>query len=105
MTQTTVLRLLDFRKVFMVETNASGIGVGAVLSQEGHLLAYFSKKLTQKLSMALAYVRELYAITQAVQKWRYYLLGRRFLIKTDHKSLKELMSEVIQTYEQQFYLT
>ncbi|KAF7813177.1 retrotransposon-related protein [Senna tora] len=65
----------------------------------------YSKKLNQKLSKASAYVRELYAITQAVMKWRHYLLGRRFTIKTDHKSLKELMHQVVQTPEQQFYLS
>lgn len=53
----------------------------------------------------MAYARELYAITQVVQKWIYYLLGRRFIIKTDHKSLKELMTQVVLTPEQQFYLT
>lgn len=57
------------------------------------------------MAVASAYVRELYAITQSVQKWRHYLLGRRFVIKTDHRSLRELMSQVIQTQEQQFYLT
>ncbi|KAF7844337.1 Retrovirus-related Pol polyprotein [Senna tora] len=65
----------------------------------------YSKKLSKKLSKASAYVRELYAITQAVMKWRHDLLGRRFTIKTDHKSLKELMHQVVQTPEQQFYLS
>ncbi|KAF7801788.1 Retrotransposable element Tf2 [Senna tora] len=75
------------------------------MSQQGHPVAYFSKKLSHKLSKASAYVRELYAITQAVMKWRHYLLGRKFTIKTDHKSLKELMHKVVQTPEQQFYLS
>lgn len=51
------------------------------------------------------HVRELYAITSAVRKWRHYLLGQHFIILTDHKSLKDLMSQVIQTHEQQQYLS
>ena len=98
------MALPNFSQTFVVESDASNIGVGAVLSQKGHPLAYFSKKLTPKMSLASAYVRELYAITQAVARWRHYLLGKRFLIKTDQKSLKELMSQVIQTPEQQYYL-
>ena len=39
-----------------------------------------------------------------VRKWRHYLLGHNFIIMTDHRSLKELMSQVIQTPEQQCYL-
>lgn len=55
--------------------------------------------------MALTYIRELYAITQTVAKWRNYLLGRRFNIRTDHQSLKELMIQVILTPKQQYYMT
>ena len=40
-----------------------------------------------------------------MRKWRQYLLGHPFVILTDHKSLKELMSQVIQTHEQQVYLS
>lgn len=88
-----------------METNASNTGVGAVLTQDGHPLAYFSKKLVPRMIVASAYVRELYAITQSVQKGRHYLLGRRFIIKTDHRSLRDLMSQVVQTQEHQFDLT
>lgn len=54
--------------------------------------------------MASTYVRELFAITSAVKKWRQYLLGHQFTIITDHRSLKELLTQVIQTPEQHMYL-
>ena len=49
-------------------------------------------------------MRELYAITEAVKKWRQYFLGMRFIIRTDQKSLCSLLDQVIQTPDQQKYL-
>ncbi|KAL0357392.1 UNVERIFIED_CONTAM: Retrovirus-related Pol polyprotein from transposon.6 [Sesamum calycinum] len=51
------------------------------------------------------YVHALFAITGAVKKLRHYLLGHTFRIFTDHKSLKELVTQTIQTPEQQKWLT
>lgn len=99
-----VLRLLNFTLDFIIETNASNVGVGAVLMQEAHLIAFFSKKLGPKLRSASTYIKELYAITEAVQKWRQYLLGQFFIIRTDHKSIKELLQQVIQMLDQQAYI-
>ncbi|XP_061375386.1 uncharacterized protein LOC133317533 [Gastrolobium bilobum] len=105
MTTAPVLLLPDFQKEFTVETDASDLAVGAVLLQQEHPIAYFSKKSALRMQKASAYVRELYAITEAVKKWRQYLLGRRFTIRTDQKSLRGLLDQVIQTPEQQYYLT
>lgn len=46
------------------------------------------------------YARKLYAITEAITRWQQYLLGAHFTIRTDQKSTKELMQEVMQTLEQ-----
>lgn len=53
---------------------------------------------------ASTYQKELYAIMEAVQKWRQYLLPRFFIIRTDHSSIKELLQQVVQTPEQQIYV-
>jgi len=45
MVSALVMRLPDFSKVFEVACDASGIGIGGVLAQEGHLVTYFSEKL------------------------------------------------------------
>ena len=105
MTSAPVLALPDFDEPFIIETDASGAGMGAVLMQKGHPLAFFSKQFGPRMVHASTYVRELHAIVAAVRKWRQYLLGHPFTIFTDHKSLRELMSQVIQTPEQHYYLS
>ena len=76
MSSARMLVLPNFDKDFVLETDASDYGVGAILLQNKQPLAYFSKKLSLRMQQASAYVRELYAIIEAVKKWRQYLLGR-----------------------------
>lgn len=99
-----VLTLPNFSLPFTLETDASGIGVGAVLSQQGHPIAFFSKKMVPRMQRQSAYIRELFAITEALAKFRHYLLGHQFTIKTDQKSLRTLMDQSSQTPEQQAWL-
>ena len=80
MSSTPVLILPNFDKEFVLETNATNFGIRAVLMQQEQPITYFSKKLSLRMKQAFAYVRELYAITEAVKKLRQYLLGRRFII-------------------------
>lgn len=77
MTSMPVLQLPNFELPFHIDTDASVIAVGAVVSQQSHLLAFFSKKMSPQMQYASAYVREMYAITEAIKKWRQYLLGQK----------------------------
>ena len=87
-----------------MDIDASGEGIGAVLMQEGHPIAYISKALSLKHQSMSIYERELLAIIHAVGKLGQYLMGRHFVIKTDHQSLKYLLEQRITTPLQQKWL-
>lgn len=85
LSQTPVLATPKFSNAFTLDTDASGFGIRAVLSQLGHPIVHYSKKLSPRMQQALAYHPKMYAIAQAVGK-RQYLLHRKFIILTDKKN-------------------
>jgi hypothetical protein len=105
MTTTSVLALLDFTKTFVIESDASNVGIGAVLMQEGRPLAFISKALSSLHLNMSVYDKEMLAVIHAVTKWRPYLIGHRFQIQTDHRSLKYLLEQRISSMEQHKWVT
>lgn len=92
MTTTPVLKHPDFTKEFSLGTDSSNSRIGVVLSQEGHTIAFFSAKLIGRLALASTYDKEMHAIIQAVKKWRHYLLGKHFLIHTNHHIIRDMIA-------------
>lgn len=94
---TPVLAMPDYSKPFVVETDASGKGIGVVLMHQGHPIAYISKSLAPRHQAMSVYDRELMALIFVVTTWSHYLIGRPFIIKTDQKALKHLLEQNIHT--------
>lgn len=68
-----VLHLPDFSQQFVIETDASAKGVGAILQQGGHPIAYISRALGPTNQGLSTYKKEFSAILMAVDRWRSYL--------------------------------
>ncbi|KAL1282699.1 hypothetical protein QQF64_001502 [Cirrhinus molitorella] len=92
LTSEPLLRAPDFNRPFLVQTDASDAGLGAVLSQvqdgEEHPVVFISRKLTPAERKYAAVEKEALAIKWAVLELKYYLLGRRFTLLTDHAPLQ-----------------
>lgn len=104
MTSTPTLAMPDFNTQFVIQTDASGDGIGAILTQNGRSLAFMSRSLGVAKRSWSTYAREMLAIVIAIRTWRPYLLGRKFIIQTDQRSLRFLLEHRILTPEQQKWM-
>ncbi|CAL9217877.1 unnamed protein product [Arabidopsis halleri] len=104
LTSTPTLALPDFTIPFVFQTDASGDGIGAVLSQNDKPIAYMSRTLGVAKRSWSTYAREMLVIVIAIRIWRPYLLGRRFIIQTDQSSLRYLLEQRILTPDQQKWM-
>jgi hypothetical protein len=90
-----VFGLSNFTIPFILETDASGTGLGSVLMQEGRPLAYYSSSLCPKNAALSTYEKEALAIIESLKRWHHYFLGHKFIIRTDQESLKFMTDQRI----------
>ena len=103
LTQAPILSYPDPDAMFILDTDASGTGIGAVLSQvsspeycsdpeQERVVAYYSCTLSQPERRYCVTRRELLAMVKAIKHFHVYLYGRKFLLRTDHSALQWLLS-------------
>ena len=78
---------------FNLQTDASAVGIGAVLEQEGCVIAYASHSLTQPERQYSVIERECLDVVFAVKHFRHYLLGQPFILHKDHQPLQWLTAQ------------
>ena len=95
LTESPILGYPSASGLYILDTDASGIGIGAVLSQmqdgQERVLAYYSRSLNRAERRYCVTRRELLAVIEAIKNYHHYLYGIHFKIRTDHAALKWLM--------------
>ena len=93
LTTAPVLTLPDLSKTFSVYCDASRLGLRCVLMQEGRVVAYASTQLRKHELNYPTHDLELADVVHALKIWRHYLIGHKYDIYTDHKSLKYIFTQ------------
>jgi hypothetical protein len=88
-----MLAIANPNKNFFVCTYSCKEGLGGIVMQEGHVICYESKKLNEHEVNYVTHDVELAAIVHALKMWRHYLLGRTFVLMTDHSGLRYLFDQ------------
>ncbi|GBG68169.1 hypothetical protein CBR_g2720 [Chara braunii] len=96
-----VLKVEDLSLPFVVTMNASQYGIGAVLQQDDdngyRPVEFMSARMPSEKVVASTYKKELYALWQALEQWKHYLLGRHFKVYSNHETLRWLKTQAKMT--------
>ena len=93
LTTAPVLTLPTENGRFVIYTDASKVGLGCVLMQDGKVVDYGSRQLKEHEKKYATHDLELTAVVMALKMWRHYLYGERFEIHSDHRSLQYLFTQ------------
>jgi hypothetical protein len=97
--------LPDFTKQFQLETDVGDLGVGVVLMQTGHPLAFISRALGHRTKGLSTFEKEYLAILIIIDQWKPYLQLAEFVIFTNQRSLTHPSDQRLHTYWQQKMFT
>jgi hypothetical protein len=92
LTTAPILVIPDMEKLFSIYCDASGQGLGCVLMQDGHVVAYASRQQRKHEAHCPTHDLEFATVVHALKIWRHYLMGKRCELYTDHKSLKYIFT-------------
>lgn len=97
MSSNPIIRIPNYDKQFIVRCDASGSGIGAVLAQiddnnQEYVVEYASKRFSDCEMKYATIEKEATALMWSIQHWSFYLLGKKFLLETDHRPLQWLQS-------------
>jgi hypothetical protein len=93
LTTAPILVMPDIEKSFSIYCDASNQGLGCVLMQDGHMVAYASRQLRMHEVHYLTHELELVVVLHALKIWRHYLMKKRCELYMDHKSLKYIFTQ------------
>jgi hypothetical protein len=93
MTHAQVLALPNYKQPFILEADACGYGLGAVLMQNNRTIAFMSQTIGPKAASFSTYDKEALAIIEAIKKWKHYFAGSSLIIRTEQQSLRYIQEQ------------